>query len=74
MSYPLDTIIKMARAVQNRPAYAGVLSTGEKCAMGLLHNNADYLPAGYTFLDAVDRLEGEWLAAVLKANRQGWRE
>jgi hypothetical protein len=70
----LKRVIALARAVQRDEAHIGVLSTGERCAVALLHGRADFLPSGYTYLDAVDRLAGDWLKACVKANRDGWRE
>lgn len=74
MSYPEDTIVNLARRAARRPESVGVLSTGEQCAVALLCDNAEFLPNGYTFLDAVARLEGAWLAACLQAHKMPWRE
>lgn len=70
----LQRVIELARMAHKRPELVGVLSTGEHCAVALLCNNAAFLPRGYTFLDAVDRLGEEWLKACLDANRIGWME
>ena len=69
-----DRIISLARMAEKSPDSVGVLSTGERCAVGLLCNRADFLPGNYTFLEAVARLEGDWLAACIEVDRQGWRE
>jgi hypothetical protein len=69
----LDRVTTLARAVEREPRHAGVLSTGERCAVALLRNCADDLPRGYTFLDAVERLGADWLAACVEANRRGWK-
>ncbi len=71
----LDRIIAMARAAEKHPSSVGVISTGERCAVGLLCNNCLFLPDGYSFIDAFDRIQGDpILEAVLEANRSGWRE
>lgn len=67
-------VTDLARTYVGRADAAGVLSTGEKCAVALLCNDAGMLPHDYTFLDAVDRLGADWLVACLQANRDGWRE
>jgi hypothetical protein len=65
----------MARIADRDPAQAGVWSTGEQCAVALLCNKAEILPAGYTFLDAVDRLMGDpILDAAIRLGREGWRQ
>jgi hypothetical protein len=67
-------VVELARNAERNPDGVGVLSTGEHCAVALLCNRPDFLPAGYSMLDAVDRLEGDWIIACLQANRDGWRE
>jgi len=75
MGYPLDDIIRMARTAEKHPDSVGVLSTGEHCAVALVTDRKEFLPRGYTtMLDAVDRLQGDWLDACIQANRAGWRE
>jgi hypothetical protein len=63
----------LARSVAKNPRCVGVLSMGECCAVALLHNNHEFLPDGYTFLDAAARL-GDELDDVVRASRAGWRE
>lgn len=72
-STPYRRVVELARACYSNRPLAGALSTGERCAVGLLLNDPTCLPIGYTFIDAVDRLEGDWLAACVQANRDGWR-
>lgn len=67
-------IAGLARAVLRDPQHIGVLSTGERCAVALVINRLDLLPAGYTALEAIVRVEGggwplEWL--VEAANSLG---
>jgi len=62
----------MARVCDACPDSVGVLSTGEHCAVALVTNRAEFLPPGYTFLDAVARLDGDWLSACIEV-RNDWR-
>lgn len=56
---------KMARA-----GSFGVLSTGEQLAAALVLNRADLLEqAGFTMAQAIERLEGAWLASIPEAER-----
>lgn len=71
----LDRVINLARAVDKDPEHVGVLSTGERCAVALLHNKPEYLPNGYThLLEAIDRLETSWVEACIVAHNTGWKE
>lgn len=71
-------------AVRADPPHIGVLSTGEQCAVALMigveslrHDNPEYKsptplrPHGYTWLDCVDRIEGDLLKACIKVQREG---
>jgi len=70
----VQRVIQLARHAEKHPDSVGVLSTGERCAVALLCNRAEFLPNGYTFLDAVDRIDGDLLGPCMHANREGWRE
>jgi hypothetical protein len=70
----VQRVVQLARAVEADPAHVGVLSSGERCAVALLHGKTEYLPSGYTnMLDAINRLETTWVEACIKANNDGWR-
>lgn len=73
----IERIKDLARTVERDPESIGVLSTGERCAVALLCNRADFLPHGLTFIEAVARLCGEapwdWLTACIIADREGWK-
>lgn len=44
----------------------GVLSTGEKCYVGLAANRIDLLKQhGYTITEALDRIGPDWIRALL---------
>jgi hypothetical protein len=73
-SYTYKRVIELARLADAKPEAVGPLSTGEHCAVALLCNRPEFLPRGYSMLDAVDRLEGDWIVCCLQANRDGWRE
>ncbi len=47
----------------------GTMSTGEMCACALVLDRADIAPAGYTFLECVDRLDAAWLSATILVMR-----
>jgi hypothetical protein len=64
----LAHILRVARYA--RKSGPGVLSTGEKIAVALALNRADWLEAaGFTFGEAIDRLAGDWLATIPEAAR-----
>jgi hypothetical protein len=64
-------ICRMARAVLRDPPHIGVLSTGERCAVALVLNRLDLLPAHYSVpLEAADRLGVVWLTAAVLARRE----
>ncbi len=49
----------------------GVLSTGEKVAVALVLNRADWLTDfGYTIAEAIDRTGTEWVALIPKVARE----
>lgn len=48
-----------------------VMSTGEKVAVALVLNRADWLAEyGYTLAEAIDRAGPAWLAAIPKVARE----
>lgn len=64
----LEHILRVARFAR-KEGY-GVLSTGEKLGAALALNRADWLKEmDYTIGEAIDRLEGPWLAGIPKASR-----
>jgi hypothetical protein len=72
MSAALNARIRdLARSCVNHKGPSGI-STGERCAVALLLNDETWLPSGYSWIDAVDRLGEDWLAACLELNRSGW--
>lgn len=47
-----------------------VQSTGEKAAVALVLNRADWLAdMGYTMADAIDRIDSDWLVLVPRVAR-----
>ena len=50
----------------------GVLSTGEKIAVGFVLDRPDLIKSWGTLLEAADRLGPEWLKAALYVQRNGW--
>ena len=50
----------------------GVLSTGEKIAVGFVLDRPDLIESWGTLLQAADRLGPEWLKAALYVQRHGW--
>lgn len=64
----VDQIVKLA-TFASKQGY-GVLSTGEKLAVALVLNRPDWLAEmDYTLAEAIDRVGGEWLAAIPAAAR-----
>lgn len=63
----LEHILRVARFAR-KEGY-GVLSTGEKLGAALALNRADWLKEmDYLIGEAIDRLEGTWLASIPKAS------
>lgn len=77
---------EMVERVRADPPYIGVLSTGEQCAVALVLDVDDTTqlpgynpkdepfdprPRGYTWLDCVNRIEGELLDACIIVQREG---
>ena len=52
----------------------GVLSTGEKVAVGFVLDRPDLIRSYGTLIEAADRLGPEWLKAALYVQRNGWDE
>ena len=66
MSAELNHFLSKARDAKNggRDAWA-VMSTGEKVAVALVLNRADWLASiDYTLAEAIERTGSEWLAMV----------
>lgn len=64
----LDHIVAKARDAKN--GGFGVLSTGEKLAVALVLNRADWLASvKYTMAEAIDRVGAQWLALIPAAER-----
>lgn len=64
----LNHILRVARFAR-KEGY-GVLSTGEKLAVALALNRADWLAEmDYTLGEVIDRLAGNWLANIPEAAR-----
>ena len=65
-------IREMVRMVEaDRPSF-GVLSTGEKCAVALVLDNADMIKWWGSALDCADRVGDAWLRACVYVQRKGW--
>lgn len=64
---------KVRMVVANEPSF-GVLSTGEKIAVGFVLNRPDLIESWGTLLEAADRLGQDWLKAALSVQRNGWDE
>lgn len=52
----------------------GSWSTGERIAGALLAGVPAWLPSGYSIVEAIARLSGNWLGALIEADRLGWRD
>ncbi len=64
----LQHILRIARHARSE-GY-GVLSTGERLGAALALNRADWLASmDYTMAEAIDRLDGPWLARIPQAAR-----
>jgi len=64
----LEQILDKSRAA--RDGHFGVLSTGEKLAAALVLNQPEWLvKMDYTLAEAIERVGGEWLAAIPEASR-----
>ena len=77
MSYAetVDIIRRLAQRVQENDKRIGMLSTGEFLAVALVLNRFDLLEqAGYTMLEAVNRLGEEWLSAAIEVQRRAWKD
>ncbi len=68
----VDIIIAIARAMTANDG-CGPWSTGERIAGALLAGVPAWLP-DYTVVEAIDRIQGDWLAAVIEADRLGWQD
>lgn len=62
-------ILEWVRAVKADPAYFGVLSTGQKCAVALVLDSPELIAWWGTALDCVDRLDQGWFHACLNVQR-----
>ena len=67
-------IRRMVRVVEADESSIGVLSTGEKLAVALVLDRQDLLRWYGSMLDAVNRLEGDWLRAAIAVQRDGWND
>ncbi len=65
----IRSIVRMVSA--DRDSF-GVLSTGEKCAVALVLDDPELMKWWGTALECVHRLEGEWIAAAIYVQRNGW--
>ena len=70
----VDHIRAKVRMVKADPASFGVLSTGEKCAVALVLDDPQLVKWYGTMLQAVNRLEGDWIKAAIYVQRYGWDE
>ncbi|MEG9433375.1 hypothetical protein [Terriglobus sp. ADX1] len=72
MSSRYEHLLRKAREVKHSGEQAwAVQSTGEKVAVALVLNRADWLTAmGYTIAEAIERSGMEWVAATPRIARQ----
>lgn len=70
----VEQIREKVRSVVAHPKSFGVLSTGEKIAVGFVLNRPDLIKSWGTLLEAADRLGAEWLKAALYVQRNGWED
>lgn len=70
-----DLIEKVAAIADSlsRDNGGGPWSTGERCAGALLAGVPAWLPSGFTLVEAIERIRGNWLTAVVEADRRGWQ-
>jgi hypothetical protein len=68
----VEQIRSKVRMVVAQEESFGVLSTGEKIAVGFVLNRPDLIESWGTLLEAADRLGPEWLKAALYVQRNGW--
>lgn len=74
-NHKVDRCLELARRAAQNPAAIGAMSGGERRICALLHNRMDWLIMdGQHPLTAIDMLDEEWQAALLKAHRMGWQE
>jgi hypothetical protein len=67
----LDRLDEIAEAVLAGDADAlGPVSTGERIYVALAANRADLLPAGYTLVQAIARLDDDTAALVARWERR----
>jgi hypothetical protein len=73
MPNDIDHALKgKARMVLTDERSVGLLSTGERIAVGFVLDRADLFPRDYSMLDAFVRLGPEWTAAALRVQRAGF--
>ncbi len=70
----VEHIRAKVRMVETDPESFGVLSTGEKCAVALVLDDLQLVNWYGTMLQAVNRLEGDWIRAAIYVQRYGWDE
>jgi hypothetical protein len=67
----LDGLDAIAEAVRDgHDDAAGGISTGERIYVALAANRADLLPAGYTLVQAIARLDDDTAALVARWERR----
>jgi methyl coenzyme M reductase beta subunit len=66
-----EQIRAQVRMVAKDEPSIGILSTGERLAVALVLNRFDML-AGYTMIEAVERLGADWFRAAQDVQRDGW--
>jgi hypothetical protein len=68
----VEQIRTKVRMVVAHESSFGVLSTGERIAVGFVLNRPDLIESWGTILQAADRLGQDWLKAALYVQRNGW--
>jgi hypothetical protein len=69
----IEHIRAKVRMVVADEASFGLLSSGEKIAVGLVLDRLDLVHEWGSMLEAVSRLGPEWTQAALRVQREGWQ-
>lgn len=70
----LNRVKRLAQEVAIDPDNIGTMSAGEAVAAALLNGRLDLLSSRFQHpLDAIERLDGDWLAAVREVHHSGWK-
>ncbi len=67
MQWQIEKIIEVANQLKDIGSTGA--STGERIAAAFVLNEPDYLPTGYSIVEAWDRLDEEWQGYVRQVQR-----